>query len=111
MVDAPEDLPGFKSGVRNGDVIISVAGKTVETKVDFKESLHGALPGDHFEITAWREGKAVNITLFVGASGFAKDDVLFRRSIADVHDPAWKRRATGKINAFEQRENTKSPLK
>ena len=101
MVGVPEDLPGFKSGVRNGDIIVSVDGKTVETKAEFKESLHGALPGDNFDIRALRQGKYLNITLCVGAAGFAKKEVSYKRSMADVHDPTWKRRATGKIDAFD----------
>ena len=47
VIEAPEHLPGYQSGVREGDVILRVSEKEIDLKQDFLDALHGLFPVVH----------------------------------------------------------------
>lgn len=109
VLKVPEELPAYKCGVRQGDVITTVDEEIVDDKKEFMQLMHNAKPGDRFQLVIDRpkNGKKedpnktkVNIELVVGTKGMSIEDVKKHREIADEHEPAWQDRAKT-INAFD----------
>ncbi len=51
-----EDSPAEKAGISEGDVIIKVRGKKVDSKAEFDEQIAYRRPGDKVEVTVLRKG-------------------------------------------------------
>jgi len=60
MVEA--DGPGAKAGVKPGDVILSVDGKTIETSSQVPVLVSNTKPGEKVEIEVWRNGATKRLT-------------------------------------------------
>jgi len=56
-----EDSPAAKGGVRAGDVILKVAGKSVRDGDDLREELRRAEPGSETTLTLQRDGKPLDV--------------------------------------------------
>jgi len=63
IYELASDGGAAKSGIKKGDVIVSMAGKTVETTKDIEKIMKGYKAGDSVSVTIVRNGKKVNITL------------------------------------------------
>ena len=50
------------AGLRNGDLLLSVAGVTVNSFAEMMEELGRFTPGDHVDITYYRDGKTHSAT-------------------------------------------------
>ncbi|WP_369404481.1 PDZ domain-containing protein [Salidesulfovibrio brasiliensis] len=61
----PED-PAGKAGVKQGDVILSVNGKTVDDNNDLLRKIAGLRPGDKAHLVLWRNGEKVKATVTLG---------------------------------------------
>lgn len=55
--------PASKAGINEGDVIIKVKGKTVDSKAEFDEQIAYRRPGDKVEVTVLRKGAEKSFTL------------------------------------------------
>jgi len=55
-----------KAGIRRGDIIVAMAGKTVETVQDLDKIKESYKPGDTVTVTVDRNGKKVNLSLTFG---------------------------------------------
>ena len=62
--DAPESAPGFKAGLRPGDVIVSVSGQPVTTVQQVQRVIfaHASERNVDFQIVRDRKMKAINVT-------------------------------------------------
>ncbi len=58
--------PAAKAGVRQGDVIRSVDGKTVDEFRDLARLIAGAGPNKTVTLDVWRDGKDVNVPVALG---------------------------------------------
>jgi serine protease Do len=57
-----EDGPGHKAGIKAGDVILKVDGKTIETSAQVPVLVSNAKPGEKLEIEVWRDGATQRLT-------------------------------------------------
>ena len=62
--DAPESGPGFKAGLRTGDVIVNVSGQPVTTVQQVQRAIlaHASERNVDFQIVRDRKTKAINVT-------------------------------------------------
>lgn len=58
-----EEGPAEKAGVKVGDVIIKIDGKSVTSKAIFDENLAYHRPGDEIKLTLWRAGTEMEKTI------------------------------------------------
>jgi serine protease Do len=61
--DAPEVAPGFKAGLRPGDVIVSVSGQPVTTVLQVQRAIFAHSPERSVEFQVVRDRKPRNITV------------------------------------------------
>jgi S1-C subfamily serine protease len=59
------DLPAYKAGIREFDVVLEIDGKRTESSIDYIRSTMEKNPGDEVEIKFWTRGKTktVQVTL------------------------------------------------
>lgn len=57
-----DDGPGAKAGVKPGDVILKVDGKTIETSAQVPVLVSNTKPGEKIEIEVWRNGATKRLT-------------------------------------------------
>jgi serine protease Do len=57
-----EDGPGAKAGIKPGDVILKVDGKTIETSAQVPVLVSNTKPGEKIEIEVWRDGSSKRLT-------------------------------------------------
>jgi serine protease Do len=79
-----EDGPAEKGGVKSGDVILSVNGKSVERSTQLPSVISSIKPGDTAKLEVWRDGSAK--TLNVKVEEF-KEEVQ-KVANRDVEEPA-----------------------
>lgn len=58
-----EDAPGFKAGIKEGDVIIKVNNKEIDSKAIYDEQISYYRPGDKLNIILLRDGKPTSVAL------------------------------------------------
>ena len=79
-----EDGPAEKGGIKNGDVILSVNGKTVERYTQLQSVIAAVKPGETAKIEVWRDKSPRTISVKV--EEFA--DPVQRVSNRNVEEPA-----------------------
>jgi serine protease Do len=57
-----DDSPGEKAGIKAGDVILKVAGKTIETSAQVPVLVASTKPGEKLDIEVWRNGETKKLT-------------------------------------------------
>jgi serine protease Do len=57
-----EDSPGEKAGIKPGDVILKVDGKTIETSSQVPVLVSNTKPGSKIDIEVWRDGATKRLT-------------------------------------------------
>ena len=62
-----DDSPAKKAGIKSGDAIISLDGKTVDSPRDLSRKVAGVQPGKQVALGVWRDGKEVSIPVTIGA--------------------------------------------
>jgi serine protease Do len=70
--------PAEKAGIRSGDIIIGVDGKTFEQMSQLPAAIAAKMPGANVQLDIWRDGKKHNIDVTVGSF----DDVAVATSKA-----------------------------
>jgi serine protease Do len=58
-----DDSPGAKGGIRAGDVILRVAGQTIESSSQVPVIIAGKQPGEPVPIEVWRNGSTKELTV------------------------------------------------
>ncbi|WP_367715338.1 Do family serine endopeptidase [Nitratireductor sp. GISD-1A_MAKvit] len=86
VADAQDGEPADKAGIRSGDIIIAVDGKTVSSPKELARLVAAFAPGNEVEVTLWRNGKteSVSVTLaempgtksLASAGGGAQSDIM-----------------------------------
>jgi S1-C subfamily serine protease len=72
VVDRVADSsPAAAAGLRKGDLITAVAGRSLANRFDLERALWGARPGDKVVATVVREGRPTRVELTLGGSGGA----------------------------------------
>ncbi len=66
ITDVTEDSGADKAGIRPGDIIVGMAGKTVETVKDLDKVKEAYKPGDTVTVTVSRDGKKLDLKLTFG---------------------------------------------
>ena len=61
------DGPAGQAGLRKGDIITAVDGKTVKYRIDLTEALDKHEPGDTVQITYLRGGSSNTVDVTVGS--------------------------------------------
>jgi serine protease Do len=64
--NAQDDSPGKKAGIKAGDVITAVDGKTVDGPRELARIIGDTAPGKEVEVTLWRNGASENVKLTLG---------------------------------------------
>ena len=66
-VDEPmKGLAADQAGIRKGDVILELGGKTVESLGDLTRALHKHRAGEEITVKLWRNGNEVFVTVLLG---------------------------------------------
>jgi S1-C subfamily serine protease len=55
--------PADKAGVKAGDLVVKLAGQTVENIYDYMHAMQAMVPGKPYPIVVVREGKRVTLTI------------------------------------------------
>jgi serine protease Do len=63
VADVPNGQPAQKAGIKVGDVIVSVAGQTVQNANDLTNIIASLQPGKEVPIVIIRDGKTMTLTL------------------------------------------------
>ena len=66
ITDVTEDSGADKAGIKPGDIIVGMAGKTVETVKDLDKVKEAYKPGDTVTVTVSRDGKKLDLKLTFG---------------------------------------------
>lgn len=75
VLDVVEDGAAASSGIKEGDIITKVEGKTVVSSSDLQERVARLSPGDKVKITYKRDGKEKDVTLTLkGLEAKAKEE-------------------------------------
>ena len=64
--EAQDNSPGKAAGIKPGDVIVAVDGKTVDGPRELARLVGNTAPGKEVEVTLWRNGKSENVKLTLG---------------------------------------------
>ena len=62
VVQVEPDSPAAKAGVRQGDIIIQIGGRVVDSEVDLFSYLRGQKPGEQVELVIVRDGEERKLT-------------------------------------------------
>ena len=63
-----EDSPAGKAGMRAGDVVLKVAGRSVKDGEDLRDEIHRAEPGSELGVIVQRDGKPIELKLKLAAT-------------------------------------------
>jgi serine protease Do len=75
-----EDGPAGKAGVKAGDVILKVAGRSVLDTEDFRRAVGKLDPGEEATLTVQRDGRTMDLKLTVGGRERRRESDLARDS-------------------------------
>lgn len=63
--DVLVDLPAWEAGLKIGDSIVSINGKTIHTQLPFLYQLYTYIPGDEIRLDVIREGEHLTLTVLL----------------------------------------------
>jgi S1-C subfamily serine protease len=66
VVQVEPDSPAAKAGVRQGDIIIQIGDRVVDSEVDLFSYLRGQKPGEQVELVLVRDGEEQTLTVTLG---------------------------------------------
>lgn len=66
VADSQDGSPAIAAGVKTGDAILSVDGKTVDSPRDLARKIAAYSPGTTVTLSVWRDGKAQDIQVKLG---------------------------------------------
>jgi len=92
--------PARKSGIREGDIILSIKTGDILSEKDFHKVMNGIAAGEKITITIWRDGKTKTVS--VKTSEFPKElalDLSYNLLGISVENLSTKNRYTYKISA------------
>lgn len=92
--EAVKGSPAEKAGIRAGDVIVSLDGKSVDSSRDIGEIVRGMKKGDTLKIDVRRKGTAQQFLVTV-------DEREFKRFEVEIGGPQWTGAQDGKLKTFE----------
>ena len=72
VAEVTPDSPALAAGIKSGDVITSIDGKSIITVRDLTRTIAGAQPGSTVKIGLWRDGKEMTLPAKLGDSEPAK---------------------------------------
>ena len=61
IAEVIEGLPAVKAGVREGDIIIAVAGEPVTMEIDLRNRIYFHEPGERVTLDILRDGEVLQI--------------------------------------------------
>ena len=67
VVQVESDSPAAEAGVRQGDIIIQIGDRVVDSEVDLFSYLRGQKPGEQVELTIVRDGEERTLTITLGS--------------------------------------------
>ncbi len=67
VVQVESDSPAAKAGVRQGDIIIQIGDRVVDSEVDLFSYLRGQKPGEQVELVIVRDGEERTLTATLGS--------------------------------------------
>jgi len=76
--------PADKAGAKPGDVITTVAGKTMKDPADVQRTIFSGKVGNKVDVTVWRDGKTVH--LWPTTAEFPGDDKMASREGGGEHN-------------------------
>jgi serine protease Do len=71
-----DGTPAAKAGIRSGDVITALAGKTVATPRDLSRMVADLAPGEKEGLTVWRDGGDKDLSITIGTNDDGGGQVL-----------------------------------
>lgn len=66
VAEVSEATPAGKAGIKSGDIVVSFAGKPVDSPKALARAVGDKAPGAKETITVWRQGKEVTLDITVG---------------------------------------------
>ena len=66
--DLVDDSPAARAGLRSGDIILALDGKSVESVAQFRGDVAHRKPGEKVELRVWRDGKEETLSVVLEAS-------------------------------------------
>jgi Do/DeqQ family serine protease len=66
VADADPNGPAARAGLRRGDILVSAAGRPIESLDDLRNRLARLKPGDRVPLQVVREGRRLDLTLTLG---------------------------------------------
>jgi serine protease Do len=64
-----DDTPAAKAGIKSGDVISALGGKSISSPRDLSRMVADLAPGDRADVTVWRQGVSKDLRLTIGENG------------------------------------------
>ena len=65
VLEVTPQLPGAEAGIREGDFLLTAQGQPLRTSADLLRVRRGLYVGDTLEISLWRSGQVLNVTLLL----------------------------------------------
>jgi serine protease Do len=80
--------PAEKAGIRTGDIIVSFAGKRIETVKDLTRTVAATATGTDRTVEVWRDGKAMTLNTTIAAAEKPAETQPQQRADASLAVPA-----------------------